>query len=105
MTNLCPAPQFAPRLWHDGQSIFLQLSDNLQVLRFDYSDNGLHKALKLIPRCQTHGVQVVNAGNFASKALRPKIAKATAQARLRPKKDARLEKDVAELVRGLKEDA
>ncbi len=40
-------PAFCPFIYHDGESLYLEF--DAQVIRFPYTEGGLHKALKHIP--------------------------------------------------------
>lgn len=102
MTN---PPLSSPRIWHDGTSLFLELADS-HCLAFPFSEAGLSKALKLIPKCQDHGTIVLNSPSLATHLIdkgikQIKVAKATKLARLRIPKDSQLEADIDEVVRNL----
>lgn len=68
-------PAFCPFIYSDGDSIFLEFSTC--VLRFPFTEGGLHKALKHIPNvARQPGFVRPNSGNVVDRLL-PKIAKST----------------------------
>jgi polyhydroxyalkanoate synthesis regulator phasin len=49
-------PSWAGAVWHDGQSLFLQLPESGHITRLSLTEGGLNKALNLIQqRCYING--------------------------------------------------
>lgn len=42
-------PSFAPTIYHDGRWLYLDFGEGKPMLRYEFTDGGLHKALKAIP--------------------------------------------------------
>jgi hypothetical protein len=76
-------PQFAPRIYSDGRSIFLEFptreGNPATCLAFELSDNGLAKALKHIPNIALDpGYVRPGSGNLVDHLLKPiRVAKRT----------------------------
>lgn len=75
-------PAFCPFIYTDGVDLFLEF--NQSVLRFTFTEGGLHKALAHIPNVTRQpGFVRPNSGNIADRVLtKPvKVARKTQQAR------------------------
>lgn len=68
-------PQPFPIIYHDGDSLYLELDSICS--RFAFTESGLHRALKQIPNITKSTGYVGRPGNIASRALSAsgKIAK------------------------------
>lgn len=66
MTKPLPAPHYAI-IYRDGDSLYLEFST--VVLRFPFSEAGLHKALKHIPNSSAHPGYVTRNGNIPDRKL------------------------------------
>lgn len=78
MANL--KPDWAPFIYHDGRYIYLEFEK--QVLRFERTDNGLHRALKTIPTITGKPGYVTGASNLINGAKagpRPKLSRPKAK--------------------------
>lgn len=76
MTSLAPAPDWAPRIWQDGSSIYIQFPSGL-VQRFAFTEGGLSRVLKLLPKVQDQVGFLSGGQNIADKVLGPKIVAIT----------------------------
>ncbi len=74
MTTLAPAPDWAPRVWQDGSSIYIQFPSGL-VQRFAFTEGGLSRALKLIPKVQDQAGYLSGGQNIFDRVAKPKIIK------------------------------
>ena len=61
MTKPLPAPHYAI-IYRDGDSLYLEFPT--LVLRFPFTEGGLHKALKHIPNSDNHPGYVARNGNI-----------------------------------------
>lgn len=73
-------PSFAPRIYHDARYIYLEFppkdGNPATCVRFEKSDDGLNKALKLIPNITLDPGYVSGGANIADKLLtKGKIAR------------------------------
>ena len=80
------APWAAPTIYHDGASLFLEWpaapGRSPYAQRFTLSEGGLAKALRLVPNIASAPGYISGASNLAARALKPKVAKATAAKRV-----------------------
>lgn len=61
-------PSFAPTIYHDGQSLFLELPGSPgQTLRFPFTEGGLSKALRHIPNVTRQPGYLSGASNIRPK--------------------------------------
>ncbi len=67
-------PAFCPFIYHDSESLYLEFEG--QVLRFTYTEAGLHKALKHIPNIASQKGFLTGRSNIINKVL-PKLAPRT----------------------------
>ena len=77
---------FCPFIYTDGRSLYLEFDK--MVLSFEFSDNGLHKALKHVPNIalQPGYVPRNGAGNIVDKVLAPNsVARKTPPVRVSPR--------------------
>lgn len=72
-------PSFAPTIYHDGQSLFLEFAGSPgQTLRFPFTEGGLSKALRHIPNVtRQSGYLTPNGSNLAKALPKATIAKST----------------------------
>jgi hypothetical protein len=83
MTDLAPKPDWAPSVWRDKRgSIYAQFGQD--VLRFEATEGGLGKLLKLIPAIEGQPGFVSGRGNIADHVLKKpiKVAKKTERERI-----------------------
>lgn len=75
MTTIAPKPDWAPAVWRDSRgNMFAQFGQD--VLRFDYTEGGLHKLLKLIPAIEGQPGYISGGQNIADHVLaKPKRIK------------------------------
>lgn len=70
----------APTIYHDDDSLYLEWPKS--VLRFPFTEGGLHKALKMIPHIETaHGVPLGTTNLPRKAGPKPKVAKSTLRKR------------------------
>lgn len=55
---------FAALIWHDSRFIYIQMPISNHVEKFEKSDGGLHKALKLLDPCEPPAGYVSGASNL-----------------------------------------
>lgn len=75
------APALAPTIYTDTHSIYLEFPGKPgQVLKFPFTEGGLFKALKHVPKLESARGQLTGGQNIADKLLpKAKITKATAK--------------------------
>jgi hypothetical protein len=72
MTTIAPKPNWAPAVWKDSRgSIFAQFGQD--VLRFEATEGGLGKLLKLIPTIEGQPGYISGKQNVADHVLRKPI--------------------------------
>jgi len=99
---MTPKPQPYPVIYQDGSAIFLEYpgSPGL-VLRFAFTEAGLHKALKHIPNIGIAG-QITGRGNLKDKSPSPRVARSTARKRELAKASPGVRSAATSLIRKLK---
>lgn len=100
-------PSFAPRIYRDHRYLYLELADGQQTLRFEFTDDGLHKALKLIPSITDQPGYLSGGANIfdrivIDKMKNVKVDKATKAARGKLKLTPEQQLDADEIVRKMK---
>ena len=100
--NIPPKPQPFPVIYHDGQNLYLEFPGSPGfVLRFAYTEGGLHKALKHIPsiKALASPTEVLN---HLSKGPQPRVARSTARKRELAKASPGVRSAATSLIRKLK---
>ena len=72
MSTLAPKPSWAPSIWRDSRgNMYAQFGQD--VLRFEYTDGGLNKLLRLIPAIEAQPGYISGGQNIADHVLRKPI--------------------------------
>ena len=72
MTTIAPKPEWAPSIWRDSRgNMYAQFGQD--VLRFEYTDGGLSKLLRLIPAIEAQPGYISGGQNIADHVLRKPI--------------------------------
>jgi len=84
MTTLAPKPEWAPAIWTNKRGdAFIQFTDG-NVIRFDKTEGGLAKVLKLCPCVEDQPGYVTGRSNLSDHKLKKpiKMSKATERKRM-----------------------
>ena|SRR5215471_14751207 len=106
MTTIAAKPDWAPAVWRDSRgNMYAQFGQD--VLRFEYTDGGLNKLLKLIPTVEGQPGYISGGQNVADHVLRKpiKVSAKTERERLLRRQPPERRQMVKELIRksGIKE--